>query len=237
MTAATSPVKGLLFDKDGTLFDFAATWEAWAEAFLLRASQGDRGRAREVGAAIGFDLEARQFDPRSVVIAGTPGEVTDALVPFFSHMSRQALFDMLNEEAANAPQAEAAPLHPLLTGFRARGLKLGVATNDAEAPARAHLEHAEVTGYFDFIAGFDSGYGGKPAPGQMLGFAKAVGLDPAHIVMVGDSTHDLRAGAAAGMRTIGVLTGMADRAELAAQATIVLPDISHIPDWLDAQTR
>ena len=27
-------IKGVLFDKDGTLFDFAATWEAWAASFL-----------------------------------------------------------------------------------------------------------------------------------------------------------------------------------------------------------
>lgn len=234
---SVAPVQGLLFDKDGTLFDFAATWEAWAEAFLLRASGGDPVRAAEVGQAIGFDLPQRRFDPQSVVIAGTPGEVADAMTPFFAQMSRDGLLDMLNEEAARAPQAEAVPLKPLLDGFRARGLRLGVATNDAEAPALAHLRAAGVTGYFDFIAGFDSGFGGKPAPGQMLGFAGHVGLAPDTIVMVGDSTHDLRAGSAAGMRTIGVLTGMARHDELAPHATVVLPDIGHIPDWLDAQAR
>ena len=45
-------VKALLFDKDGTLFDFAATWEPWAEAFLLRVCEGDRGLAARVGAAM-----------------------------------------------------------------------------------------------------------------------------------------------------------------------------------------
>lgn len=228
------PIKGLLFDKDGTLFDFAETWEAWAAAFLLRASAGDRGRATDVGRAIGFDLEEMKFHPTSVVIAGTPGDVTEVLAPFFPQYSTSGLLNMLNEEAEKAPQAEAVPLHPLLSGFQARGLKLGVATNDAEAPALAHLRTAGVTAFFDFIAGFDSGFGGKPAPGQMLGFAQAVGLDPTEVVMVGDSTHDLRAGTAAGMRTIGVLTGMAGPDDLAPFATVVLPDIGHIPGWLDA---
>jgi len=30
------PISALLFDKDGTLFEFGTTWEAWAECFLLK---------------------------------------------------------------------------------------------------------------------------------------------------------------------------------------------------------
>jgi phosphoglycolate phosphatase len=53
--------------------------------------------------------------------------------------------------------------------------------------------------------------------------------------MVGDSLHDLQAGASAGMRRIGVLTGLAPREELHPHADVVLPNIGHIPDWLDQQ--
>jgi phosphoglycolate phosphatase len=229
------PIKGLCFDKDGTLFDFAATWEAWATAFLRRATAGDTARAVAIGKAIGFDFTRAKFARDSIVIAGTPGEVTGALMPHFPEFTRDALLGMLNEEATNAPQQPAVPLAPLLTGLRARGLARGVATNDSEAPARAHLAAAGVTDLFDFIAGYDSGFGGKPAPGQLLGFAAAVSLEPAHIVMVGDSTHDLHAGRAAGMRTIAVLTGTALAADLAPHADVVLTDIGEIPAWLDAQ--
>ncbi|MDG1067377.1 MAG: HAD family hydrolase [Sulfitobacter sp.] len=229
------PIKGLCFDKDGTLFDFAATWEAWAKAFLRRAAEGDEARAIKVGAAIGFDLVAGKFAADSLVIAGTPGEVTDALMPHFAEMEHSSLLAMLNEEAAQAPQQPAVPLRPLLEGFRAQNIALGVATNDSEVPARAHLGAAGITDLFDFIAGYDSGHGGKPAPGQLLAFAKAVGLEPAQIAMVGDSTHDLHAGRAAGMRTIAVLTGTAVTAQLAPFADVVLADIGEIPAWLAAQ--
>ena len=50
--------------------------------------------------------------------------------------------------------------------------------------------------------------------------------------MVGDSTHDLMAGRAAGMPTIGVLTGMAGAATLAPYADIVLSNIGEIPGIL-----
>lgn len=233
MSGIAAPVKGIIFDKDGTLFDFATTWEAWAAAFLLRVSDGDRARAALLGDAIGFDLVARRFARDSLVIAGTAGEVAAALAPHLPHLSPTQLLYMLNDEAARAPQAEAVPLDPYLSALRARGLALGVATNDAEAPARAHLDAAGITGHFDFIAGFDSGHGGKPAPGQLLAFCAATGLAPEAVVMVGDSLHDLRAGRAAGMRCVAVLTGMAAARDLAPFAQIVLPDIGHIPGWLD----
>jgi len=229
-------IKGLLFDKDGTLFDFAHTWESWAVAFLMRACGGDIERATMIGAGIGFDLTQRRFARDSIVIAGTPQEVTKALLPHFPMMTERSLNDLLNEEAENAPQMEAVPLIPLLTGLRDSGFMLGVATNDAERPARAHLDGAGVTDLFHFIAGYDSGHGGKPAPGQMLVFAARVGLAPAQIAMIGDSTHDLRAGRAAGMTTVAVLTGLAEEAELAPFADMIFPDIGHLPAWLATQS-
>jgi len=225
-------VEAVIFDKDGTLFDFASTWEAWALAFLRRLGR-DEAHARALAEAVSFDYDAQVFRAESIVIAGMPSEIATALSGHLPEMTQAEIVSLLNEEAGRAPQAEAVPLAPLLGQLRARGLKLGVATNDAEAPARAHLGSAGVVPLFDFIAGFDSGYGGKPAPGQLLAFCKAVGVAPEAAVMVGDSTHDLRAGRAAGMRTVAVLTGMAGEADLAPLADVVLPDIGHLPDWLD----
>lgn len=232
-----TPIRGLLFDKDGTLFDFASTWEAWATAFLSRLAGGDRDRAATLGARIGFDFAKGTFRPDSVVIAGTPDEVAEYLLPALPGMAFDTLTGILNEEAARAPQCEAVPLRPLLQDFRRRGLALGVATNDAIRPALAHLERAGVRDLFDFIAGSDSGHGAKPSPGQMRAFAAQSNLPADAIVMIGDSTHDLQAGRAAGMRCIGVLTGPADRETLSPLADLVLPDIGHLPAWLDAQPK
>ncbi|MGB7242124.1 MAG: HAD family hydrolase [Sulfitobacter sp.] len=229
-----SKVKGLIFDKDGTLFDFGATWNAWAKTFLLRVCEGDLSKSQTVGAAIGFDFAGGIFARDSIVIASTSFQVAQALLPHFPSHDQDSLMHMLNEEAAKAPQVEAVPLVPFLSGLQAAGMKLGVATNDAEAPARSHLNAAGVTGYFDFIAGFDSGHGGKPQPGQLLAFATAVGLAPSEIAMVGDSVHDLDAGRAAGMHCVAVLTGMATRDDLVDFADVVLSDIGGLPDWIAA---
>ncbi|MFC3615764.1 HAD family hydrolase [Lutimaribacter marinistellae] len=227
-------IEAIIFDKDGTLFDFAATWSAFARALIERISEGDTSRAERIGARLGFELETGTFAPDSVVIAATPAEIAEVLYPELPRMSSAEIVDMLNDEAERAPQVEAVELVTFLSDLRTRGLRLGVATNDAEAPALAHLGAAGVQDRFDFIAGFDSGYGAKPLPGQLLAFADHVGIAPERVAMVGDSLHDLLAGRAAGMRTIGVLTGIAREADLSAHADVVLPHIGHIPSWLEA---
>ncbi len=231
-TATRRTYDAVLFDKDGTLFEFTATWAGWAHALLMRVARGDRDRAARIGPRIGYDLGTRSFRPDSLVIAGTPPELADALGPHLPEMVHGEIVTLLNEEAERVTQVEAVSLAPFLDRLRAVGLRLGVATNDAEAPARAHIAAAGVLDRFDFIAGFDSGHGAKPEPGQLLAFCAVVGVEPARAVMVGDSTHDLIAGRAAGMATVGVLTGMAGRDELTPLADAVFPDIGHLTGWL-----
>lgn len=225
-------ILGLIFDKDGTLFDFQATWSAWARHLLLDLASGDAERAALLGEAVGYDMQSQRFAPDSPVIAGTPGDVAHALLPLVPGASPLTLIARMNTLAAEAVQVEAAPLRPLLEGLRAQGLKLGLVTNDAEAPARAHLQAAGILDLFDFIAGFDSGHGAKPGPGQLLAFADESGLDPDQVLMIGDSRHDMLAARAAGMAGIGVLTGMATAAELRPFAAEVLQDIGEVPALL-----
>ncbi|MCU0828703.1 MAG: HAD family hydrolase [Tabrizicola sp.] len=226
---------GLLFDKDGTLFDFRVSWGQWAAGFLASIASDD-AHAGRLGLAIGYDARTQSFAPDSPVIAATAADIAAALVSEMPGQSVAALTDLINDTAGSAPMSEAVPLRPLLTLLRGRGLRLGVATNDTEAPARQHLAAHGITDLFDFVAGYDSGHGPKPGPGMCLAFAASQGLDPARVAMVGDSRHDLQAGRAAGMRTVAVLTGIAKSADLADLADVILPDIGALPDWLDQQS-
>lgn len=226
------PIDAIVFDKDGTLFDFANTWGAFGRLMLMRLTNDNIERATELGQVIGFDLGTETYAYDSIVIAATVEEVAEVLLPHVEGMTLDALIDLMNAEAAAAPQEQAVPLGPFLTGLKQAGLKLGVATNDSEHPALQHLESAGIRDHFDFIAGYDSGHGFKPGPGQLLAFAAHVGVQPDRIAMVGDSLHDLQAGRAAGMITIGVLTGLAEADALAPMADVVLPNIGHIPAWL-----
>ncbi|WP_050528782.1 HAD family hydrolase [Pseudorhodobacter aquimaris] len=225
-------IDGVVFDKDGTLFDFRQSWGVWTDRLLLQIAV-DEAHASMLATAIGYDRVARDFRPDSPVIAATAVEIANVLLPLLPGQSLQGLVDRLNAQAQDAQMAPAVPLRAVLAGLRDRGLKLGLATNDTERPARAHLDAHGVLDLFDFIAGYDSGHGAKPGPGMCLAFARETGIDPARAIMVGDSLHDLVAGRAAGMRCVGVLTGIADKAELAPLADVVLPDIGSLGAWID----
>jgi phosphoglycolate phosphatase len=223
---------GIIFDKDGTLFDFRRSWGRWT-ADLLRALASSEDVAIALGERIGYDILTDNFAPGSPVISATPTEIAACMLPLLPGVTLPGLLDQMNALSAATEMSPAVPLRPLLVQLRARGLRLGLATNDTEAPARAHLAAAGVIDLFDFISGCDSGYGGKPEPGQLLAFAAAFGLDAARVAMVGDSQHDLVAGRAAGMIAVAVLTGVAEASDLAPFADTVLDDISALPEWMD----
>ncbi|MBR2655481.1 MAG: HAD family hydrolase [Loktanella sp.] len=228
-------IAGIIFDKDGTLFDFNATWGAWTRAMLIAEAGDDPILCERLAAVLGYDMVNARFFPGSIVIASTVDDVADAILDVVPARDKSALLARMNAGSAKVDQVEAVPLRPYTAQLRQIGLTLGVATNDAEAPAVRHLERAGIRADFDFVAGYDSGFGAKPGPGQLLGFCRTTGLAPQACVMVGDSTHDLHAGRAAGMMTIAVLTGPAPREELAALADVVLADIGDIPAWLQRE--
>lgn len=228
----TKAIKGLLFDKDGTLFDFHATWGVWCAGFIADVSEGDGVMASALAKVMDYDLENEAFLPSSVMITDSMDGIMDAVHSALPHWERDALAEYVIETGSRAPQSPVTDLGPLLGRFRVNGLKVGLATNDNEAPARAHLSSVSVLEYFDFVSGCDSGFGAKPEPGMLFGFSEAMGLRPSEVAMVGDSTHDLLAGRAAGMVNIGVLTGPAVADDLAPHADVVLQDIGEIPEWL-----
>ncbi|KEO52879.1 HAD family hydrolase [Thioclava pacifica] len=229
-------IRAVLFDKDGTLFDFDATWGAWAKA-RIEAMAEDPAHAQAMAEAIGFDLEITEFDPHSAVIAGTVEEAATLLLPHLPGRELSGLVEELEEAAREVPLVAPVPLAELLGGLKARGLRLGICTNDAESTARAHAERAGVSQMFDAIIGYDSGHGAKPTPRPLLAFADGLGIDPSEVVMVGDSLHDMNAARAAGMIAVAVLSGPAGRAELEPAADAVLDHIGGLPDWLTQSGR
>ncbi len=225
-------IKGLIFDKDGTLFDFNATWGVFTRRLLVSEAAGDATRLERLATVLGYDLSMNRFRPGSLVIAEPIDVVARAVLSVTGPGDLGALIARMNAFSADVPQQPATDLAPLMARLRAMGQTLGVVTNDAEDPAMRHLEDAGILDEMAFVAGYDSGHGAKPSAAPLLAFCTATGLRPMDCAMIGDSPHDLTAGRAAGMTCVGVLTGPASRDDLSPLADIVLDSVADLPVWL-----
>jgi len=239
---ARGDIQGILFDKDGTLFDFEASWAGVVRAIVC-ALTPDTGRRAALAQAVGFDAATGRFQAGAAAVAGSVAEVAAlwaGLLPGRAPAEIEALANRIAEDAVAGGQLvpAVADLAGFLGGLVAEGYVLGVATHDSEAAARAHLQAFGALQTMSFIAGYDSGFGLKPGPGMLLGFAETVALSPGQVVMVGDSVHDLGVAPAAGAAMgIGVLTGPARHADLAPHADHVIASIADLPALLRAAEK
>jgi phosphoglycolate phosphatase len=228
-----SDIRGILFDKDGTLIDFNRTWFGIIMTLARRAASGDEAAARAFAEQGGYDWQQQRFLGGSVVAAGTVADLVDLWHPELADPDRTAhiaSYDSVavTEGARNAAGVEG--LHQTLEILVERGFLLGIATNDSEAGARATAAALGLTDLFHTIIGYDSVSQPKPWPDQLHLFAARTGLPPAAIAMVGDNTHDLEMAHSAGAGlAIGVLSGNSTREDLNALADIIVDSIADLP--------
>src|SRR5262245_41494218 len=213
----TMPIRAILFDKDGTLVDFQRTWGPATHEVLGRICNGDHAAFERLAAVSLYDPTDRKLLPGSpIVIETTYGygklwaqalgrPLTPEFVDDIDRMFFQTTLDHLT------PMGD---VKGLLGRLAARGLRLGLMTNDADANTRAQMRRLGLEALLEFIAAYDSGFGAKPAPDPVLAFAKFANVAPAEIAVVGDTLHDLTAARAAGALAVGVLSGPTDGALL-----------------------
>lgn len=231
----TPPVRGILFDKDGTLIDFRATWvpayRGVAEELAERLGGGPE-LAATLLAGQGYDVATGEFAPDSRLLwdsnegiaaawstapqIGGGVDVLEAVIRHFSDVGRYP------------PQA-VGDLPALLDRLRARGLSLGLATMDDTAIAHAHTRYLGIADRLDFVVGADAGHGAKPGPGMALAFCRDRGLRPEEVIVVGDTPADLLMARSAGCAAaIAVLTGAMPRDRLEPHADHVLASVQEL---------
>ncbi|PKQ05211.1 MAG: haloacid dehalogenase [Alphaproteobacteria bacterium HGW-Alphaproteobacteria-11] len=235
--SAAGGLRGVLFDKDGTLFEYHGTWAPILVEAAEAAARGQPALVPEMLEAIGYDTTSNRIRPGSIAGGGDTFGLADAWLAIAGGWERAALIaemDALFTRLAPERSLPVTDLPAFFGGLRGRGLTLGIATNDVEASARATLERFGIGTLVDFSAGYDSGHGAKPGPGMALAFCAATGLAPHQIAVVGDNRHDLEMGRSAGAGlNIGVLTGTSAHDDLAPFADHVIESIVALPALLD----
>jgi phosphoglycolate phosphatase len=233
MTLDLTKIDGVLFDKDGTLLDYHETWMPANRAVADHLSDGDADLAARLLDRGGYDAAADRVRAGSPLAAGDLQDIVEAwadLLPAALTADPHALAARIDDLfIAHCKPAPVLPLDDLFDALKARGLRLGVATADSEAGARASLGPFGLLERLDFLAGYDSGHGSKPGPGQALAFCAATGVAPDRLMVIGDNRHDVEmARAAEAAVAVGVLTGTTAADELAAIADAVFDDIGFL---------
>jgi len=155
--------------------------------------------------------------------------------------------DTVSRERINAAFAARGPIwlrryfdetSPIPGGLEAlrtlheNGRRLGIATSSSrDVPFLARWGVREL---FAAIVGREDVPRRKPAPDVIVQCLDRMGETAAGAVYVGDSPIDIQAGKAAGVATVGVLSGASPRAVLAAeQPDAILESIATLSQWLE----
>ncbi|WP_420403865.1 HAD family hydrolase [Nisaea sp.] len=233
------PVRGVAFDKDGTLIDFQKTWlpgllSVAGDLVDLHRIDAD---ADDLTRAAGGDPDARTIAPGTLLAQGTALEVATLWRSLAPGLPPTAdLADWLDDYWLDHAARNLTPvcdLGALFSTLRNRDIRIAVVTNDAERGARDMIRRLGLGDLVDFVAGYDSGHAPKPAPDMIRAFLAASGLEASHAVMVGDNAADMDAGRAAGCcATVGVLTGATPEFELTEISDFIIPDVGHLPHLL-----
>lgn len=199
-------MKAVLFDLDRTLVDVQSYTDyaaALADVESMIGSWEDRPTP-----PTGWDGPTRRCMGVLVALSGDP--------------RWQSVSDVIERhELAAIGRSTAMPGLDLVKSLE---LPMGVVTLLPPGAARATLAHHGIA--IDTLVGRRPDLAPKPAADQLLAACAELGVAPGEAVMVGDSTWDLAAAAAAGCGFVGLTNG--GPSEFPAGTTVVdgLPHLS-----------
>jgi phosphoglycolate phosphatase len=206
-------IDAILFDKDGTLIDFASLWLAWLDALLdtLGETVTVPIQRSDLASAVGADLISRTHDAGGPLAVGSNSEVRLVLAQrlYVSGLrweqacaavesASRAVDTWLSEESLIDP---AAGVLDFIGRARELGVRMGVVTADDQERTLRHLELLGLRDSIEVVIGADTVSSGKPDPEGVLLACRLLGVAPDRALLVGDTTSDMAAATAAGLAT------------------------------------
>ena len=229
-------IKGLLFDKDGTLIDFSASWLQPMKDVtgLIAAHAGRADLKMELLVDGGYEPENDSWAKDSAIAF----ETSETIYKRWACITSPELIESLMPEIQAIiydSLAKAVPVVEDMTGLfnrLTRYYTLGVASMDDEINVRQTLNGLGLHEHLSFYCGADSGFGIKPGPGMVFAFCEQAKLAPEQVAVVGDAAHDLKMASTAGALAIGVLSGASSEETLSEHADILISDIGDLTQHL-----
>jgi len=223
-TLDISRIQAICFDLDGTLVDTD-------DKYVARAARWLHPIARILP-----DNNPETFARRVVMVVETP---VHALLGLFDRFNLDEVLGPLLDKLHRSRGLVAVEEIRLIPGALATLERLAphfplcVATSRDRWSAAAILEAEQLNLFFQSVATARTTLRAKPHPQPIIWTADQLSVPPQSLLMVGDTTVDIRAGRAAGAQTVGVLSGFGQKKELAeAGADVILERTLDLADLL-----
>jgi phosphoglycolate phosphatase len=195
-------VDAVIFDLDGTLIDSIDIYFAIVENALEKLHMPSVSRGQILAAAESEDFRWELVLPQEVL--RRKQTIIDEVWDVINEIAPQMFADNLDLiQGADH----------IVEDMASNGLKIGLVTSTQRRYLKIKMQPLESSGVaelFDVIITSDDVERRKPAPDALIACAEQLNLQPTNCVYVGDTTTDMKAGKAARMRTVGVLTGFDD---------------------------
>ena len=218
------PLRGVIFDLDGTLVDTVDDIAA-ALNTALREDGLPPLSSQRVQELVGYG--ARALVEKALRIYGVEprenyvDEVTNRYLNLY----------YADPIIATVPFPFATKV---LATLAAKGLAIGICTNKPEKLARLILERLSLDVYIDVVIASDSGYGQKPNPRPLLACASQLEVSPAHVVYVGDHIIDVDTARSAGISVVAVGFGYSTVPVRHLKADREIDCLSELPEALSS---
>ena len=237
------PCRLVIFDKDGTLIDFAATWVPIIRkriTLLVKALGGDGEMKTLLLRAWGIDPTSGRIDPRGPCpVSPRPEEVIIGTMALYQlgypwDEARQWVTQAFDEADATTDRKQLLRPIPgierLLSQLKQTGFSLALATNDERGDTEAMISDLGWDGLFDRILCSSEASRPKPDPEMVLSICRDLSVSPCEAVFIGDTVNDMKMGKRAGLAlTIGTVEGgVTPREELEKVADVVVDSIREL---------
>lgn len=226
-------IKGILFDKDGTLIEFNALWIQVTSNIvqhLLQKYQVSANYYEPMLAELGIKQDGTLMK-NSLIASETLYDTAQVLAPYVQQDVTLLYkeLDHLYFTETKKHQDTIIPIGDVQLLFKQlhnKGIRIGIVTADQYNVTTFTLQKLCIMPYIDFVATADT-YAKKPAPDALHAFCQQYALTPDEVIHVGDTFVDMQFGQQA-QQAVGVLSGTSDLATLQQYGPTVLPSIHDI---------
>jgi phosphoglycolate phosphatase len=227
------------FDKDGTLFDAVSYWR-YIDRLRMANFTAVAGveHAAEWSKTMGFTAPDKVDYQGVLALASTQEEIILVAGLLYRIMGwpwprcREAAGNIFADaddamviSEAFRPQAGFPEAVPMLKN---QGFHVGIMTSDSYRRTKACMEQSGVTELLDYIITPEQVERGKPEPDMVHKACGILGIEPAGMVVVGDSVVDMQMAKKAGAIAVGLVTHEGSRQWLSQDADILIESLREI---------